>query len=204
MTMQPTYRLLLYVLALAGLAADQAGKYGVFALLKDAPDQRRALVPGAFDLVAQYRVDDGGAQVPHVNQGALFGLGQWAEGTANGIFAAISLAAAGVILFWSWLPSTARDRRLCVALGLIFAGTLGNLYDRVVFGGVRDFLHVYYRPWHFDWPVFNLADCCLVIGAGLLLLQAFQSQPAPEDAVAESAHASSPSPRAECVAAEAK
>src|SRR5262249_6368843 len=98
------------------------------------------------------------------------------------------------ILFWSCLPSTARDRRLCIALGLIFAGTLGNLYDRVVFGGVRDFLHVYYHPWHFDWPVFNFADCCLVIGAGLLLLQAFQQRPRAEETSAASASVASSSP----------
>jgi signal peptidase II len=55
------------------------------------------------------------------------------------------------------------------------AGTLGNLYDRLVFGGVRDFLHFYW----FQWPVFNVADCCLVCGAGLLLIQAFcMHQPA--------------------------
>src|SRR5205823_3497420 len=80
------------------------------------------------------------------------------------------------------------DRRLCVALGLIFAGTLGNLYDRLFFGGVRDFLHWYYLV---DWPVFNLADCCLVVGAGLLLLQAFQSPPTADEAPGES-HVSVP------------
>src|SRR5436305_586252 len=59
---------------------------------------------------------------------------------------------------------------LIASLGLILAGTLGNLYDRIVFSGVRDFLH-WYR--YFDWPVFNIADCCLVCGAGLLLAHAF-------------------------------
>ena len=39
--------------------------------------------------------------------------------------------------------------------------------------GVRDFLHWDYA---FDWPVFNFADCCLVVGAGLLLFQAFTAQ----------------------------
>jgi lipoprotein signal peptidase len=55
-----------------------------------------------------------------------------------------------------------------VALGLILGGTVGNLYDRIVFGGVRDFLYFYW----FDFPVFNVADSCLVVGASLLLLQA--------------------------------
>ena len=75
---------------------------------------------------------------------------------------------------------------LCSALGLILGGTLGNLYDRLVFNGVRDFLHWDYL---FDWPVFNVADCCLVCGASLLLLQAFASspQPAKDSAGAQSA-----------------
>ena len=58
------------------------------------------------------------------------------------------------------------------ALGLILGGTAGNLFDRVVFNGVRDWMHFYW----FEWPVFNFADCCLVCGAGLLLLQAFWRQ----------------------------
>ena len=68
----------------------------------------------------------------------------------------------------------AGDGWLCTALGLILAGTLGNLFDRVVFGGVRDFLYFYW----IEWPVFNVADCFLVCGAGLLLLQAFTSSAA--------------------------
>ena len=66
-----------------------------------------------------------------------------------------------------------------VALGLILAGTVGNLYDRLVFNGVRDFLHFYYV----EWPVFNFADCCLVVGATVLLLQAiFGPHPSEEPA----------------------
>jgi lipoprotein signal peptidase len=58
-------------------------------------------------------------------------------------------------------------------LGLILAGTLGNLYDRILFNGVRDFFHWDYL---YNWPVFNVADCCLVVGAGLLLVQAFAKE----------------------------
>jgi lipoprotein signal peptidase len=46
---------------------------------------------------------------------------------------------------------------------------MGNLYDRLVFNGVRDFLHWDYL---YNWPVFNIADCCLVTGACMLLVQA--------------------------------
>jgi lipoprotein signal peptidase len=183
-----SYRLLVLIFAVLGLAADQATKYGVFAWLQPGEledgtfvvfrDQAR----GGFQLIAQFQRDrDGklilrdGRPVPHVNQGALFGIFRDHKTLANAAFAFISLVAAVAIVYWTAQKNTARDRWLCTALGLILAGTLGNLYDRLVFNGVRDFLHWDY---FFNWPVFNVADCCLVCGACLLLLQAFAPQPA--------------------------
>jgi lipoprotein signal peptidase len=187
-----TYRWLLLALALLGLALDQASKYAVFSWLGGVEGNTyvlfRSANDGGFQLVAQFESQSAdGTRVPHVNHGALFGFLRDHKTLANSGFAAISLLAAGAIAFWSRLQSTARDLRLCAALGLILGGTLGNLYDRVVFNGVRDFLHWNYL---FDWPVFNVADCCLVLGAGLLLLQAFGRHAAPvEQGQAESAPA---------------
>ncbi len=177
--MERSYRKLFWTLALTGAIVDQLSKYSIFSWLYEVEDNRHPLITGAFDLVAQYKRVNGEI-VPHVNHGALFGLAQQGENVANGVFAAISLIAAVAIIFWSFQRSTARDRSLCIALGLILAGTLGNLYDRLTFTGVRDFLHWYYLV---DWPVFNIADCCLVAGAGLLLLQAFRTQSIAEDEV---------------------
>jgi lipoprotein signal peptidase len=174
-----SYRILLWSLALVGLAADQASKYGVFDWLSRVEDHTFVILRLApekgFQFRAQFLHGPDGTLVPHVNQGALFGfLGDHRE-AANFGFALISLLAAIAIIYWSHQKSTARDPSLCAALGLILAGTLGNLYDRVVFGGVRDFLHWNYLV---DWPIFNIADCCLVCGAFLLLLQAFGTQTA--------------------------
>ncbi|HZV03696.1 MAG TPA: signal peptidase II [Gemmataceae bacterium] len=183
-----SYRILLWVLALTGLALDQSSKYGVFAWLGEKLEHEHVVFrtdKGGFQLVAQFERDelggdrvDSGRRVPHVNQGALFGFLRDHKTLANSGFAVISLLAAGAIIYWSTHRSTARDRWLCAALGLILAGTLGNFYDRIVFNGVRDFLHWNYL---FDWPVFNIADCCLVCGAGLLLIQAFATQPAKDE-----------------------
>jgi signal peptidase II len=199
-----SYRSLLWTLALIGVCLDQGSKYGVFAWLRDAEGKTFDVVRTAenkgFHLVAQFEEKDGRV-VPHVNSGALFGfapLGGEQKELNNAGFAVISLLAAAAIVWWSTQKATARDRWLCGALGLILAGTLGNLYDRVVFGGVRDFLHWDYL---FDWPVFNLADCCLVVGAFLLLLQAFGPQTVPAGAPAQ---ACADMPTASCVGAAPK
>jgi signal peptidase II len=181
-----TFRMVFWCLAVTGLILDQASKYAAFSWLYGAENHTHVVFQteedGGFQFVAQYDHDEDGKLVPHVNHGALFGFLREHKSLANACFALISLGAALAILFWSTLKATARDAWLCSALGLILGGTLGNLYDRIMFNGVRDFLHWNYL---FDWPVFNIADCCLVVGAGLLLIQAFQAQPVLEDKAAD-------------------
>src|SRR5262249_15297007 len=132
-----SYRVLFWALAVFGLAADQATKYGVFAWLGETPTNTWVVFAGqehrGFALVAQFeRNDDGslkraadGGKVPHVNHGALFGFLRDYTTLANAGFALISLLAAAAICYWSMQPATARDLSLCAALGLILAGTLG-------------------------------------------------------------------------------
>ncbi len=199
-----TYRWLFWTLALLGLTADQASKYGIFAWLYTsepryvAPngeaicDTPYIVIPDYFHLVARHTARPwtgegalfqlrtlSAPNIPWVNHGALFGIGGDTS-FGNYFFTAISLAAAIGIVVWISRPGAARDRYLCFALGLIFAGTLGNFYDRIVFGGVRDFLHFFNLPLPFgldNFPVFNLADCCLVFGATLLVLEALFRSP---------------------------
>src|SRR5437660_4531282 len=128
--MDRSYRWLLWSLVVVGLVLDQGTKYGVFAWMSnDGRGGTYSVVDNMFELTVEYKAPN----VPHVNQGALFGLGNTHGGLANGIFAAISVIAAIAIAYWSTLRSTIHDRALCGALGLILAGTLGNLYDRLVF-----------------------------------------------------------------------
>jgi lipoprotein signal peptidase len=184
-----SYRWLLWTLVLVGFTLDQGSKYVVFRVLyNEGKDGQYVIVNGAFELLAQSSKERetsagllasmrtwSGDVLPKVNQGALFGLGGEYGPLANMIFAIVSILAAVAIVFWSTRATTMRDPSLCAALGLILAGTLGNLYDRLLFSGVRDFLHFHY----FEFPVFNVADSCLVCGACLLLIQAFLNQPAP-------------------------
>jgi signal peptidase II len=63
-----------------------------------------------------------------------------------------------------------------IALALILGGAIGNLYDRIRFHHVVDFLAV--KIYHYNWPDFNVADSCIVIGACLLMIEIFRPQPA--------------------------
>lgn len=54
-------------------------------------------------------------------------------------------------------------------LALILGGALSNLFDRIRFGRVLDFVDVYFRTYH--WYTFNLADSAIVVGAGFLVFQ---------------------------------
>jgi lipoprotein signal peptidase len=201
---QRSFRWLLAALAVVGLAADQGTKYGMFRWLYPGTEPPAAdggfhagpargeydLVPGWFRFTAEFdpsaRPSDGGVGalqtwsapvLPRVNHGALFGIGGEHKWLANGVFAAVSVFAAVAIVGWAGRRTTAADPWLCLALGLILGGTVGNLYDRIVFGGVRDFLYFY----RIEWPVFNVADCCLVVGACLLMVQAVLVPAKPAD-----------------------
>ena len=54
-------------------------------------------------------------------------------------------------------------------ISLMFAGTFGNLFDRIVHGAVRDMFA--FNFWGYHFPIFNVADACLVIGVGLIAIQ---------------------------------
>src|SRR5262245_52561422 len=172
----PNYRRLFLRLALVGFLVDQASKYGIFALLyNDGRGGRIEVIPDFFHITADYTnvKEEGhspvsflrtisGPILPALNHGALFGFGgrneQGMDG--NNLFTLVSLIAAAVILVWGNRPGPVTDRFLSISLGLVLAGTLGNLYDRLVFGGVRDFLHFFHLPLPLgldNWPVFNIA-----------------------------------------------
>lgn len=80
----------------------------------------------------------------------------------------LSAVALGASVFIVWLLARHGAQRLfALALSLILGGAIGNLIDRVLYGHVIDFLDFHYAGWH--WPAFNVADCAIVCGAGLLI-----------------------------------
>jgi signal peptidase II len=82
-------------------------------------------------------------------------------------FYIISLVVLGIVIYY--MQKIGRFRPLLgTALGLVIGGTLGNFMDRLIHGQVVDFIHVYIGS--YSYPIFNMADSALCIGAILLLI----------------------------------
>ena len=88
-----------------------------------------------------------------------------------------SLVAMVVVTVLLWKQSHAPSIT-GIALSLILGGAVGNLWDRVASGRVVDFLLFYVKS--HQWPVFNLADSAIVVGASLLVLEILFIHPKPE------------------------
>jgi len=164
-------RLGLFALIGSGaLLADLSSKSLAFSRL-GMPGQRHpvTIIPGMLCIETS------------LNEGAVFGIGQG----FGSLFALISVAAVIFILGLVSKATTRADGRLLVSLALILGGILGNLYDRLGLPGlrwhapgnrlgqpvlaVRDWIH-FRLEGVIDWPIFNLADSWLVIGACLIVL----------------------------------
>ncbi|MGD1021530.1 MAG: signal peptidase II [Candidatus Sulfotelmatobacter sp.] len=128
------------------------------------------LVAQRIRLYSHIQVIPGFFRLTHTeNTGAAFSL--FADSTApwkTGLLIAFSVIALIVVSALLWKNHQAQVAT-GVGLSLIMGGALGNLWDRLARGRVVDFLLVYVKQ--YQWPVFNLADSAIVIGAGLLILE---------------------------------
>ena len=146
------WRDLLYLLVFAGIivAADQWTKSWVRSNLSVGEDW----LPEGLAWLAPY------ARLRLVqNSGAAFGLFQ----KGGWIFAVLAVVVSIMII--TYFPSVSkRDWWLRVSLGLELGGALGNLFDRIRFGPVTDFISVG------SFAIFNVADSCITIGVTILIL----------------------------------
>lgn len=141
------------LVAAAVFILDQASKIMVMDNIP--PDRTIVIIPGFFDLV---NVRNRGAAFGFLNRQDI----EWQ-------FWLFLLAT--IIAIWAIfvLLKGARDKPwLCVGLGLILGGSLGNMLDRLRYRAVLDFLDFYWRDWH--WPAFNVADMGICVGAFLACL----------------------------------
>lgn len=141
-----------FLVAIATFILDQYSKYLIMA--KMSRGQSIPVIENIFHITYIH------------NPGAAFGL----LANKTSFFVAVSLLViAGAVIFYR---KTRQDmgRIMPVALGLVVGGSLGNLVDRVRFGEVVDFFD--FRV----WPVFNVADSAIVVGAGLLVILLWRSE----------------------------
>jgi signal peptidase II len=128
------------------------------------------LVAQRIALYRHIQIIPGFFRITHTeNTGAAFSL--FADSTGpwkTALLIAFSTLAMVVVLVLLW-RNHHTQLVTGVALSLILGGAVGNLWDRLARGRVIDFLLVYVK--RYQWPVFNLADCAIVVGAGLLALE---------------------------------
>jgi signal peptidase II len=130
----------------------------------------KRLVAQRISLYSHIQIIPGFFRLTHTeNTGAAFSLfadssAPWKTGLLIA-FSGIALVVVSVLLWKNERGHVATG----VGLALIMGGALGNLWDRLARGRVIDFLLFYFK--RYQWPVFNLADSAIVIGAGLLVLE---------------------------------
>lgn len=152
--------LLIAVVALVALAADQITKRAAISELKPEGWPRRPspvveVIPGYLAL--QYTE----------NPGSAFGLLRNVPGSR---YILIGVGILALVLVWSMIRKVQRGQRTAdIAFGLVAGGAVGNLVDRVYIGRVVDFVLMHWQFKH-KWPHYNVADAVLVAGVILLLL----------------------------------
>jgi signal peptidase II len=103
------------------------------------------------------------------NTGAAFSFLANAGGWQRYFF--ITLAIVVSYWCWRWIQKE-DDGRVRLALALIVGGAIGNVIDRIWLGKVIDFILIYWTPWNFYYPAFNIADSAITIGAALMIWSA--------------------------------
>lgn len=107
------------------------------------------------------------------NYGAAFSFLAYHSGWQQYFFILLALAISGVLVYFL-AKNNAEQKIQNSAYALIIGGALANMVDRAYNGFVVDFFDFYWDIYHY--PVFNIADIAICIGAGLLVLDAFKSE----------------------------
>ncbi len=104
------------------------------------------------------------------NYGAAFGFLSNQSGWQVIFLLIIASTISLFIIIWIWRINDFNI--LSIALTFVLGGALGNVIDRFIYGKVTDFISIHYQNMYF-FPIFNIADIYITIGAGLLILEQF-------------------------------
>jgi signal peptidase II len=153
-------RLKAYGAAAAVFTVDRATKWVIDTRVSFFDTYR--VIPGFFDIVRSQ------------NRGVAFGIfndstSEW----RTTLLVLASLAAVAIVSVMLW-NARQMDRLSVWGLALILGGAAGNVFDRIMWGRVTDFLLFYIRD--YQWPAFNMADSAIVVGSGLLMFDLLRSK----------------------------
>lgn len=136
------------------LALDQITK--MFASIYLTLNKEIVLIPKFFSLTLCH------------NEGAAWGI------LNNASWLIILCTILAIFIIYHFIYCFKQNTRNNIAFGLLYGGLAGNLIDRVVYGYVRDFFDFYI--FNYNYPVFNIADICIVIGVILLVIAVIKGE----------------------------
>lgn len=135
----------------------------------------KSLILNDFDLHETVGVIDGFFNITYVrNTGVAFGIFSSISSPLKALFLSLFTGAAVIVVIIYSLRSPVTNRLLQFALACIMGGALGNLYDRIAYGYVIDFLEIHAGSYY--WPAFNIADSAISIGVVMLGLEIFRDE----------------------------
>ena len=102
------------------------------------------------------------------NTGAAWGI------LNNRISFLVILSFVILLIIYRYMYSFKLNKRNTIAFGLLIGGIFGNLVDRIIFGHVKDFFDIYI--FNYNYPIFNISDCAIVIGIVLLVIAVFKGE----------------------------
>lgn len=167
-----------FSIALDILIIDQISKWMILEYVIREQIQPNTRPLGLFEWLF-----DAPARFPHASVEILpfFNLTMvWNEGVSFGMFQGsavwilIGIALAITALFSVWL-TRATGWLQALSLAMVIGGAVGNVIDRLRFGAVADFFDFHVMGWHY--PAFNVADCAIVVGIALLVIDGIFFEP---------------------------
>lgn len=143
------------IAAVGGVVIDIVTKWFVFSKLDEF--EKIILIPGLLNILRSE------------NEGVVFGL---FPGKTNAFIVFSAIAIIVILCIYIWSNKTLFISNL--ALGLVLAGAIGNLWDRIWYRYVRDFIDLHIGE-KYHWPTFNIADSLICIGISFMVFTSFSS-----------------------------
>ena len=143
------------IAVVSGVIADIVSKWVVFSKLDEFG--KLIAIPGLLNILRTK------------NEGVVFGLFP-GKTSAFIVFSAIAI----VVILFIYIKSDKTIFISNLALGLVLAGAIGNLWDRIWFRGVRDFIDLHIGD-KYHWPTFNVADSLICVGIAILVFTSFSA-----------------------------